>query len=428
MHEMKKEEARAILVAIDNDTDDVELSLAELKELAKTADIKVLGELVQKRDRPHPGTYLGKGKVEELAQLMEDFDPDQMPNILIFNDELSPAMFRNLVDKFDCNIIDRSILILDIFAAGAASAEGKLQVELAQLQYRNSRLTGMGKMLSRLGGTAAGGGVGNRGPGETKLETDRRHIRRRVEHLKAELAEIRKNRDTMRKKRERQGAYVVALVGYTNAGKSSIMNLLAGGDEVYVADKLFATLDTTLRRTSLPAGQEILLSDTVGFIEKLPHHLIKAFQATLEELEFADVLVFVIDASHPHREHHRDIVLKTLEDLKLTEKKTITVYNKMDLDVELPLSADPRLETTIEMSARTGEGKDYLLSAIEEAYNAGRITMTVLVPYAESKHTAYIHANCEIIKHSHEEQGDFFEIVVDEEAKNRLSNFKVVMV
>lgn len=423
MHDMKKDEPRAIIVAIDNDDGDIKLSLAELKELAKTAGIEVVGELVQKRERKHPATYLGKGKVDELVEMVEDFDEEFAPNILIFNDELSPAMFRNLTDRFDLNIIDRSILILDIFASGAASAEGKLQVELAQLQYRISRLSGMGKMLSRLGG-----GIGTRGPGETKLETDRRYIRNRVENLKAQLAEIRKNRDTMRKRRERQGAYVAALVGYTNAGKSSIMNMIAGNEEVYVADKLFATLDTTMRRTELLNGAEILLSDTVGFIEKLPHHLINAFKATLEELEHADVLVFVLDASHPHREHHMEIVLQTLESLKLSEKKTICVFNKMDLEVEMPLPADPRLDITLELSAHTGAGKEELLKAIEDAYNAGRAKITVLVPYEHSKHTAYIHANCEIITHSHEETGDLFELIADEEAKNRLAQFVVAVV
>jgi GTP-binding protein HflX len=425
MIDLRKEEALAILVGIDDDKDDIELSMAELAELATTAGIDICGVLTQKRSNPHPATYLGKGKLDELSEMIENYalDNDVVPNILIFNDELSTAQFRNLSDKFNCNIIDRSILILDIFAAGAHSAEGKLQVELAQLNYRLSRLSGLGKMLSRLGG-----GIGTRGPGETKLETDRRHIRRRVDNLRAELKEIRQNRDTMRKRRERSGAFVAALVGYTNAGKSSILNLVAGSDEVYVADKLFATLDTTMRRTRLPGGAEILLSDTVGFIEKLPHHLIQAFKATLEELSHADVLVFVIDASHPHREHHRDIVLKTLADLELSEKKTITVYNKMDLDIELPLPTDPRLATTIEMSAKTGEGKNYLLSAIEEAYNSGRIRLFVLIPYAESKITAYIHENCEILNHSHEEQGDFFELIVDEEAKNRLDKFRVVMV
>ncbi|MCL2350018.1 MAG: GTPase HflX [Defluviitaleaceae bacterium] len=424
MHDLKKEENRAILVGIDNDQTNIENSMEELFELAKTAGIQVCANLTQKRERRHPGTYLGKGKLDELQELIEEFDPP--PNILIFNDELAPAQFRNLSDKFDCNIIDRSILILDIFAARAASAEGKLQVELAQLQYRLSRLTGMGKMLSRLGG-----GIGTRGPGETKLETDRRHIRNRIGNLKAELGEIKKNRENMRKKRERQGAFVAALVGYTNAGKSSILNLLGEtkeGEEVYVADKLFATLDTTLRRTFLPSGAEILLSDTVGFIEKLPHHLIQAFKATLEELAHADVLLFVLDASHPQRDAHRDVVLKTLEDLKLGEQKIITVFNKMDKDVELPLPHAAQDDAAIEMSAKTGEGKNYLLSAIEEAYNSGRERMTVLIPYADSKISSYIHENCEIVAQSHEEVGTLFELIADNEAKNRLEQYKAVLV
>jgi len=424
MVDLKKEQALAILVGIDRNNGDIEWSMDELYELAKTAGIEICGTLTQKRDRPHPGTYLGKGKLDELADLIDDCET--APNILIFNDELSPAQFRQLSDKFNCNIIDRSILILDIFASGAHSAEGKLQVELAQLQYRLSRLSGMGKMLSRLGG-----GIGTRGPGETKLETDRRHIRGRIDNLRAELKEIKQNRETMRKKRQRQGTFVVALVGYTNAGKSSILNLLTqtpDADGVYVADKLFATLDTTMRRTFLPAGQEILMSDTVGFIEKLPHHLIQAFKATLEELQHADVLIFVLDASHPQREIHSDVVLQTLEDLGVMGKQIITVFNKMDKDVELPLPHDGRLATTIDMSAKTGEGKAQLLAAMEEAYNSGKTRMTVIIPYAESKLAAYIHENCEIVAQSHEESGTFFEVVANEEQRNRLEEFRVVMV
>ena len=424
MIDLKKEQAHAILVGIDNDDGTIDWSMDELRELAKTAGIEIVGTLTQKRDRPHPGTYLGKGKLDELQDLIDDCEIT--PNILIFNNEMSPAQFRQLSDKFNCNIIDRSILILDIFAAGAHSAEGKLQVELAQLQYRMSRLSGLGKMLSRLGG-----GIGTRGPGETKLETDRRHIRGRIDSLRAELKEIRQNRETMRKKRQRQGTFVAALVGYTNAGKSSILNLLTdtpseGG--VYVADKLFATLDTTMRRTTLANGQEILLSDTVGFIEKLPHHLIQAFKATLEELQHADVLIFVLDASHPQREAHRDVVLQTLEDLEVMGKPIITVFNKMDLDIELPLPHDGRLAATVEMSAKTGEGKRQLLGTIEEVYNSGKTRMTVIIPYADSKLAAYIHESCEIITTSHEESGTFFELVANDEAKNRLEQYRVVMV
>ncbi|MCL2620037.1 MAG: GTPase HflX [Defluviitaleaceae bacterium] len=421
MHDLKREEDLAILVAIDNDSGDIEWSLEELAELAKTAGIKIAGTLTQKRERPHPATHLGKGKLDELEEMIEWCDPK--PNILIFNDELSPAQFRNLTNRFDCNIVDRSILILDIFATGAKTAEGKLQVELAQLKYRFSRLSGMGKMLSRLGG-----GIGTRGPGETKLETDRRHIRNRFQYLEANLKEIRKNRDNMRKKRQRQGTYVAALVGYTNAGKSSIMNLLGGDNHVEVADKLFATLDTTMRRINLPGGVEILLSDTVGFIERLPHHLIQAFKSTLEELQHADVLIFVMDASHPQRDTHRNVVLKTLEDLGVTDKKIITVYNKMDKNPPLPLPRDNRLDTIVEMSAVTTDGKGELLHALEEAYNGNKIRMTVIIPYSESKLVSYIHENCEIITHSHEDTGNFYQLIVDEESKNRLSQYQATEV
>ncbi|MCL2396455.1 MAG: GTPase HflX [Defluviitaleaceae bacterium] len=417
MHDLKKEEVVALLVGLDTDGD-IETSMEELAELAATAGIRVAGQLTQKRERPHPATYLGKGKLDELKDLMWDDEP----TMLIFNDELSPAQFRNLTDKFDCAIIDRTLLILDIFAFGANSAEGKLQVELAQLRYRLSRLSGMGKMLSRLGG-----GIGTRGPGETKLETDRRHIRNRLTNLENELKEIRKNRETMRKKREKQGAFTAALVGYTNAGKSSILNLLTAAD-TYVADKLFATLDTTVRRINLPGGAEILLSDTVGFIERLPHHLVKAFRATLEELNYADVLIFVVDAANPQREQHMAVVMKTLDDLDIGEKQIIIAYNKMDKDVELPLPAENRAAKVVEMSAKTGAGADSLLAAIEDIYNSGKTRMAVLIPYAESKVAAFIHEHCEILVENHEEQGTFFEVIADEEAKNRLAGYRVTMV
>ncbi|MDR2183000.1 MAG: GTPase HflX [Clostridiales bacterium] len=418
MHDLKKEEGVALLVGIDDGRGDIEASMDELEELAQTAGIRAAGRLVQKREKPNPATYLGKGKLDEL----EDLIWRQEPTMLIFNDELSPAQFRKLSDKFDCMIIDRTLLILDIFAMGASSAEGKLQVELAQLRYRLSRLSGLGKMLSRLGG-----GIGTRGPGETKLETDRRHIRSRITNLESQLKEISKNRETMRKKREKQGAFVAALVGYTNAGKSSILNLLASSD-VLVEDKLFATLDTTLRRINLPGGAEILLSDTVGFIEKLPHHLVRAFRATLEELDYADVLIFVVDAANVNREKHMDVVTKTLEELSLGEKRLITVYNKMDKDVELPLPPCPRHEKAVEMSAVTGAGVESLLAAIEAAYNSGKTRMAVLIPYADSRLISYVHEHCEILEESHEEAGTFFEIIADDEAKNRLLGYKVTMV
>ena len=419
MHDLKKEENIAILVGIDANGD-IEISLEELAELARTAGIVVEGSITQKRERPHPATYFGKGKLDEIEDLIRYGEA----NMLIFNDELSPAQFRNISDKFDCAIIDRTILILDIFASGANSAEGKLQVELAQLRYRMSRLSGMGKMLSRLGG-----GIGTRGPGETKLETDRRHIRARVNNLESELKEISKNRETMRKKREKTGTFQAALVGYTNAGKSSIMNMLTNAD-TYVANKLFATLDTTMRRIELPGGMEILLSDTVGFIERLPHHLVKAFRATLEELKYADMLIFVVDAASPHRDQHMAVVTKTLAELGLEEKRLVIVYNKMDIisEANLPLPMDAKAETFIEASAKTGMGCENLLAAIEAIYNTGKTHLSVLIPYADSKIISYIHENCEILKESHEESGTFFEVIADDEARNRLAVYKVAEV
>ena len=422
MHDLKKEEDAAVLAGIDSDGN-IEVSMAELAELASTAEIKVAGSLTQKRERPSPATYLGKGKLDELEELVLEHEP----TMLIFNDELTPAQFRNLSERFSCNIIDRTLLILDIFAMRARSAEGKLQVELAQLRYRLSRLSGMGKMLSRLGG-----GIGTRGPGETKLETDRRHIRSRLNNLEAELKEIRKTRETMRKKRERRGKFQASLVGYTNAGKSSIMNLLTAEDGgVYVANKLFATLDTTMRRVELPGGTEILLSDTVGFIERLPHHLVKAFRATLEELDYADVLIFVVDASSPNREQHMAVVMQTLADLDFNNKKTILVFNKMDKpEIELPLPTLDALkaERTIEVSAVTGAGQDTLLDALEEIANSGKTRLSVLIPYAQSRIVSFIHENCEILEESHEEDGTLFELIVDEEARNRLGVYKVALV
>ncbi|MCL2574658.1 MAG: GTPase HflX [Defluviitaleaceae bacterium] len=418
MHDLKKEENVALLVGVDDGRSDIDISMDELEELAQTAGIKTMARLTQKREAPSAATYLGKGKLDELEDLIWQHEP----TMLIFNDELTPAQFRKLNDRFDCVIIDRTLLILDIFAMGASSAEGKLQVELAQLRYRLSRLSGLGKMLSRLGG-----GIGTRGPGETKLETDRRHIRNRITNLDSQLKEISKNRDTMRKKREKQGAFVAALVGYTNAGKSSILNRIAQAG-VLVEDKLFATLDTTVRRVDLLGGSEILLSDTVGFIEKLPHHLVRAFRATLEELDYADVLIFVVDAANVNRDKHRDVVMKTLDSLKLNEKQLVTVYNKMDKGVEMPLPPCTRSKKIVEMSAVTGAGVDDLLAAIEEIYNSGKTRLSILIPYAESKMTSYVHEHCEILEESHEEAGTFFEVIADEEARNRLAGYKVTMV
>ena len=415
MHNIKKEENNAILVGIDSDNEiDIHGSMEELKELAHTAGINVCGQLIQKLDRPHPATYLGKGKLEELKDQIKWDDA----NMVIFNDELSPAQFRRLGDALECGVVDRTMLILDIFAMGANSSDGKLQVELAQYRYRLSRLSGMGKVLSRLGG-----GIGTRGPGETKLETDRRHIRNRIQNLEAQLKEIAKNRETMRKKRARNEAFQAALVGYTNAGKSTIFNLFSQAD-VLAKDKLFATLDTTVRRIELEGGAQILLSDTVGFIEKLPHHLIQAFRATLDELRYADVLLVVIDAANPLRHMQIDVVMQTLDSLDLGETNIIAVFNKMDKDVELPLPNNIKANKIVELSAKTGQGAEGLLAAIQEIYNSSKNHMTILIPYEHGKIISYIHENCDVIKEAHEQEGIFFEIIADNEAKNKLMPYK----
>jgi len=381
MYSTAKEKETAILVGIYSNRDaiDIEQSLDELAELARTAGAEVASRLTQPRDKPSSATYIGKGKVEELANMIDIHDA----TMIIFNDELSPAQLRNLSRDLPATVIDRTLLILDIFATRAATAEGKLQVELAQLRHRSSHLSGMGVLLSRLGG-----GIGTRGPGETKLESDRRHIRAKIDNLNRDLKQISQNRETQRKQRARGGMFTASLVGYTNAGKSTILNLLSDAD-VLAENKLFATLDTTTRKIKLPqiippsaesdalhppghiAGygnihNQILLTDTVGFIEKLPTHLIKAFRATLEELNHADCLIHVIDASSPIAMRQMQVVYATLRDLNAMSKPIITIYNKIDKEHERPLPFDPCATHVVEMSAKTGEGKDALLAAMTE--------------------------------------------------------------
>ena len=364
MHEISEvKQQRAVIVGVDNDLERLAPSLDELELLAKTADIEVVSRLTQRLDRPHSATYIGKGKLEELVALTDMHDPD----LVIFNSELSTAQMRNLSDAFDIPIIDRTLLILDIFAQGAKTAEGRIQVEIAQLKYRLSRLSGMGKMLSRLGG-----GIGTRGPGETKLETDRRHIAGRITNLEAKLKEIAKNRDNMRRKREKNQAFIAAFVGYTNAGKSSLMNMLSDED-LLAQDKLFATLDTTTRKLELKTRRDVLISDTVGFIERLPHHLVEAFKTTLDELRYADMLIHVVDMANPEQQRHVEVVESTLQELAV-DVPTLLVLNKSDKvghDDASPPPTSARAFKTIKTSAKTGQGKDELLSAIKGRANHG---------------------------------------------------------
>lgn len=319
--DMKELEERVILVAVStSDGDDAEESLDELAELVETAGAISVGRLIQNRERIHPGTYLGKGKIDELKERIWELDATG----IVCDDELSPAQLRNLEEALDTKVMDRTIVILDIFASHATTSEGKIQVELAQLKYRAARLVGLRSSLSRLGG-----GIGTRGPGETKLEVDRRRIHDRIGQLKAELSDVKRHREVVRKQRENNFTLTAAIVGYTNAGKSTLLNKLTGAG-ILAEDKLFATLDPTTRGLKLPSGQEILLTDTVGFIRKLPHHLIEAFRSTLEEARYSDILLHVVDCSNPQMEEQIHVVYETLRQLEVGDKTVITVFNKTD--------------------------------------------------------------------------------------------------
>lgn len=319
--EIEELQEKVVLVGISfQDGDDGEDSLLELADLVETAGAQVVGTILQRRDGVHPGTYVGKGKLEEIRSMLLFADATG----IVCDDELTPAQIRNLEEALDTKVMDRTLIILDIFAARASTSEGKIQVELAQLKYRLSRLSGLGKSLSRLGG-----GIGTRGPGEKKLETDRRYVKERIAQLNRSLAEVRRHRDLTRKGRSRNPLKVAAIVGYTNAGKSTLLNRLTDAG-VLEEDQLFATLDPTTRSLVLESGQEILLTDTVGFIRKLPHHLIEAFQSTLEEAKYADYIIHVVDASNPQMDKQMHIVYETLERLGVTDKKILTLFNKQD--------------------------------------------------------------------------------------------------
>lgn len=342
-----------------------------------------------------------------------------MPQALFGDDELSPAQLKNLEKMLETKVMDRTIVILDIFAGRAISGEGKIQVELAQLKYRMSRLTGMGASMSRLGG-----GIGTRGPGEKKLETDRRHIKERIAELNRDLKEIQTHRELLRSQRNKKGTPVVSLVGYTNAGKSTTLNVLTQAG-VLAEDKLFATLDTTTRKVELPGGSEILLTDTVGFIQKLPHHLIQAFRATLEELKYADILLHVVDASNPNREEQMRVVYDTLRGLGCEDTPVITVYNKMDREVELPLPMDRMAREIVQISAGKQMGLNRCWQPSKKLLKSFRKSMTVLLPYTEGALAGWVHGRCEIIREEHTAEGVLLEVYVDEEAANRLKSFAV---
>ena len=394
-YDFKEIEERVILIGVQTGEDeDVAASLDELEELARTAGAVTVGKVIQNREAVHPGTYIGKGKIEEVAALMRAVNA----NGVICDDELSPAQMNNLERELDCKVMDRTLLILDIFADRAVTSEGKIQVELAQLRYRAARLVGLRESLSRLGG-----GIGTRGPGEKKLETDRRLIRNRISALKAELAQVEKHRDLIRGKRARGSLKTAAIVGYTNAGKSTLLNKLTGAG-ILAEDKLFATLDPTTRVLELKDGQQILLTDTVGFIRKLPHHLVEAFKSTLEEAKYADYIIHVVDASNPQAEVQMHIVYETLRELGATGKKTITLLNKQDRVPELQIR-DLRADYVIKCSARTGEGLDELKDILGKILAEGQVYLEELYDYREAGKIQIIREYGTLLSEEYKENG-----------------------
>ncbi len=362
--ELKESKERVILAAVSVGTENfTEASLDELEELTKTAGAVTAGRLIQNRESIHPGTYLGKGKLEELKELLWETKATGV----ICDDELSPAQLKNLEEALETKVMDRTMLILDIFASRAKTREGKIQVELAQLRYRAARLVGLNASLSRLGG-----GIGTRGPGEKKLEVDRRLIHDRIGQLKAELADVTRHREVTRKKREREGTLTAALVGYTNAGKSTLLNRLTQAG-ILAEDKLFATLDPTTRALMLPGGEKVLLTDTVGFIRKLPHHLIEAFKSTLEEAKYCDVILHVVDCANPQMDMQMHVVYDTLRQLKIQDKEIVTIFNKIDRPEADKTGRDPSADYRVRLSARTGEGIDSLLETFSAILRKRRI-------------------------------------------------------
>lgn len=406
LYDLKETKERVILVGVQaDDNEDTEKSLDELEELAQTAGAETVGRIIQNREQIHPGTYVGKGKLDEIKNLLWETDATG----IICDDELSPAQLGNLQDALDTKVMDRTLIILDIFAERASTNEGKIQVELAQLKYRQSRLVGLGKSLSRLGG-----GIGTRGPGEKKLEMDRRLIKGRIAQLNRELKDVKRHREVTREQRSRNHIPVIAIVGYTNAGKSTLLNRLTGAS-VLEEDKLFATLDPTTRGLKLPSGQEVLLTDTVGFIRKLPHHLIEAFKSTLEEAKYADMILHVVDVSNPQMDEQMYTVYETLQNLDVKDKVVITAFNKQDRLTEVPIIRDFKADHIANISARTGQGLDALQSVIEQILRERKIEISRTYSYADAGKIQLIRKYGELLEEEYREDGIFVHAFVPKE-------------
>ena len=400
---LQEVEERVILVGVSTgEGDDTEQSLDELEELAKTAGAVTVGRVIQNREQIHPGTYIGTGKIAEVQQLAYEVEATG----IICDDELSPAQLKNLEEELDLKVIDRTLIILDIFASRASTSEGKIQVELAQLKYRQARLVGLGSSLSRLGG-----GIGTRGPGEKKLEIDRRLIKSRIAQLNRELEEVKRHREVARSRRSRQSTAVIAIVGYTNAGKSTLLNTLTGA-QVLEEDKLFATLDPTTRILELPSGQEILLTDTVGFIRKLPHHLIDAFRSTLEEAKYADIILHVVDASSPQMDQQMYVVYETLKNLGVTDKKIVTLFNKRDKMTENQPHRDLKAEKTVRISAKWGEGLEEVKQILEDLLNEKNVLIERFYDYRDAGVISLIRKYGQLLEEEYRENGIYVKAYV----------------
>ncbi len=412
IYETKKLTERVILVGVSfQESDDTVQSLDELSELAATAGAVTVGKLIQNREAPHPGTYLGKGKIEELKELIWEADATG----IICDDELSPAQLANLQDMLDTKVMDRTLIILDIFAQRASTREGKIQVELAQLRYRATRLTGLGRSLSRLGG-----GIGTRGPGEKKLEVDRRLIRERISQLKQELESVKRHREVARQQRSKNPVPVAAIVGYTNAGKSTLLNQLTGAN-VLEEDKLFATLDPTTRNLKLSSGQEVLLTDTVGFIRKLPHHLVQAFRSTLEEAKYADIILHVVDASNPQMDVHMHVVYDTLNQLEVGDKPVITLFNKIDhLEDKDVVMKDFRAEKTLKISAKKDIGLDAVKETLEDILRQSKMLIERVFEYSRAGDIAVIRKYGQLLEEEYRADGIFVRAYVPKDVYARL--------
>ncbi len=417
---MENQTQRAILVGVQIGPRDIEYYMKELEQLAEAAGLEVAGILTQKAERVNPATYMGKGKLEELQEAVHTLEAD----VVILNNELSGRQIRNLEDATGVKVIDRTILILDIFAARAVSREGKLQVELAQLQYRMPRLVGFGKALSR-----TGGGIGTRGPGEKKLETDRRHIARQIDEIRREIEDVKATRQVQRSRRSKSGLPIVAIAGYTNAGKSTLMNALLKKSEkedkdVFVKDMLFATLDTSLRKIQVDVDKEFILIDTVGFVSNLPHTLVNAFRSTLEEILYADLILHVVDASYEDCFFNMQVADRVLDEIGAEDIRKLYVFNKID-KVENYEDTLPGGPDCVYISAKKDINLDILMEKISGELFSDRVIAELMIPYDKGRITSYLCDNCKVLKMEYKNEGTYFEVELSGEDYGRFREYLI---